>query len=42
MEPDKKIVIFYVLEVLTKFSDENHLLTYNDIQKSCDRLQTSS
>lgn len=32
MEPDKKIVIFYVLEVLTKFSDENHLLTYNDIQ----------
>lgn len=38
MESDKKIVIFYVLRVLTEFSDENHYLTYSEIQEKIENL----
>lgn len=35
---NKKIVVFYVLEVLKEFSDENHLLTYADIRDKIEKL----
>ena len=31
MEGDKKVIILYVLEILKKYSDDTHLLTYQDI-----------
>ena len=33
MENSKKIVLLWVLDILREYSDENHLLTYNDIKK---------
>lgn len=30
---DKKIIVFYILEILKKYSDENHLLNYSDIME---------
>lgn len=33
MENSKKIVLLWVLDILREYSDENHLLTYNDIKE---------
>ena len=30
---DKKIIVFHVLEILKKYSDENHLLNYSAIME---------
>lgn len=32
MESNKKIILFYVLDVLRSYSDENHLMTYGQIK----------
>ena len=34
---DKKIIVFHVLEILKKYTDENHLLNYSAI---LDKLST--
>ena len=37
-DSDKKIVIFYILNILTEYSDENHPLTYGEIQEKVEAL----
>lgn len=38
LESDKKIVVFLVLKILKEYSDENHLMTYNQILDKLDDL----
>lgn len=36
LDSDKKIVVFYVLDILKDFSDSEHLMTYKDILEKLD------